>query len=82
MSNDGGSAFPSPEIRAQDGTGICAAEYGMTLRDYLAAKAMHAFAQGVNNLGGHSPQDIHKGFEALAEFSYRVADAMLAERSK
>ena len=48
-------------------------ELGMTLRDYFAAMAMQAFLMKDVDAGG----DDH-----LAECSYRIADAMLAERSK
>lgn len=44
---------------------------GMTLRDYFAAKAM----------AGYLPGD-YLSSEEVAEFSYRVADAMLLERAK
>lgn len=44
---------------------------GMSLRDYYAAKALHG-------LSGTNWQDE----TALAETCFRIADAMLAERSK
>lgn len=46
---------------------------GMTLRDYFAAKAM----QGVLS-GDDVVHDIHK----CAAWTYKIADAMLAERNK
>ena len=42
---------------------------GMSLRDYLAAKAMQALAQG-------------NYFDATARQAYMIADAMLREREK
>lgn len=50
------------------------ASSGMTLRDYFAAKAMHAL-----KVGGifEKPQD-----GLLAERSYDIADAMIKEREK
>ena len=42
---------------------------GMTLRDYFAAKAMQALAQG-------------NYFDATARQAYMIADAMLREREK
>jgi hypothetical protein len=47
---------------------------GMDLRDYFAAKAM----QGIVD------SSIESGLETqqIAESSYRIADAMLAERNK
>jgi hypothetical protein len=43
---------------------------GMTLRDYFAAKAMQAIANERFNA------------EFLAEYAYKIADAMLDEREK
>lgn len=54
---------------------------GMTLRDYFAAKAMLTFYTpamvGISDGG-----DLIDTPEAVAEFSYMLADAMLAERAK
>jgi hypothetical protein len=64
---DGGPAFP----RTYNGDG----HNGMTLRDYFASKAMNGLI-----LNGRS-MDLSVGVEnALAELSYRIADAMLAAR--
>lgn len=69
----GGPAFPT-ESEAQTGCSTWRYE-GMTLRDYMAAKAM----QGVLvNTGRHKfrfdrPADI-------SEYAYMLADAMLAAR--
>jgi hypothetical protein len=60
MINDGGPAFPR--------TGW-PNETGMTLRDYFAAKAMQALAQG-------------NYFDATARQAYMIADAMLRERER
>lgn len=52
---------------------------GMSLRDYFAAKAMQAIAHESYRLGrefGYTQPD------SLAEQAYKIADAMLAERSK
>ena len=62
----GGQAFPAFSV--VDGSG----QGGMTLRDYMAAKAM----QGM--LACKSDGD---GLE-LAEFAYRCADAMLIVRAR
>ena len=45
----------------------------MTLRDYFAAHALASY-----NSAEHGEWDIH----AIASDCYRLADAMLAERSK
>lgn len=47
-------------------------EGGMTLRDYFAAKAMQAITANYKHLTDSS----------LAQESYKLADAMLAERNK
>ncbi len=47
-------------------------EYGMTLRDYFAAKAM----QGVIATGRNTD------WQGIAEFAYDIADSMLKERQK
>ena len=47
---------------------------GMTLRDYMAAKAMQAFLMRPGSMT--APDDI------IAQAAYNTADAMLAEREK
>jgi hypothetical protein len=64
--NDGGPAFPT-----QNG---CRYDPGMSIRDYLAAAALN-----------HIPELLHANLvnpsaENVAEWSYQVADAMLAAR--
>ena len=44
----------------------------MTLRDYFAAKAMHALITG----------NTYRNCDEIAGDAYRMADAMLAEREK
>ena len=60
-------AFPNPYYSV---------EFGMTLRDYFAAKAMQAFITGY---------EIRNEFNLdcnFAEMAYEIADAMLAAREK
>ena len=72
--NTGGPAFP---LHAHDwhkevsDRGYVNHDFtmGMTLRDYFAAKAMQALAQG-------------NYFDATARQAYMIADAMLREREK
>ena len=59
---DGGAAFPVTHSHL--------IQSGMSLRDYLAAKAMQALAQHGNY------------FDATARQAYMIADAMLREREK
>ena len=61
---DGGPAFPV-------GSGDMRDPVGMTLRDYFAAKAMQGLMA--------SPSD-PASVEIAAEWSYKVADAMLEAR--
>ena len=67
----GGPAFPFTEFQ-KDGAKVSA--YGMTLRDYLAAKAMAAYLVAAN---GNPPEP-----ETTAECAYFMAAAMIAERNK
>jgi hypothetical protein len=59
---DGGAAFPVAHSYL--------IQSGMSLRDYLAAKAMQALAQGGNY------------FDATARQAYMIADAMLKARER
>ena len=65
------SAFPSTfkSLSPEEGQ---AHRWGMTLRDYFAAKAMQAWLVGVNEPGGGR----------CADFAYRMADAMLKAREE
>lgn len=81
MHNDGGPAFARPvsEDRTSgdqvDGNTTVSEQKGMSLRDYMAAKAL----QGLLAYGGNIWKDYPKG---LAVGAYAVADAMLVARSK
>ena len=72
---NGGPAFPAPQL---SDIGACtpAEAAGMSLRDYFAAAAM----QG--ELAGNAGEWRDTSVGDLARWSYRVADAMLAERAK
>lgn len=70
---DGGPAFPATEIH-----GCNSGCPGMTLRDYFAAKAMHAFI-GTQPAGCGDWRDADMWAPAKA---YEVADAMLDARSR
>ncbi|HLV16031.1 MAG TPA: hypothetical protein VKY70_01020 [Pseudomonas sp.] len=80
MINDGGPAFPIHPGAAMDGQ-LVRETQGMTLRDYFAAKAM----QGIISLGSnyaYTKEDMDSGTpaDAIARYSYQVADAMLKVR--
>ena len=70
ITNTGGPAFPAP-------AGVShITEQGMTLRDYFAAKAMQGILASNTE---HEHEDAHI-FDAIAEASYKQADAMLKAR--
>lgn len=72
-------AFPFQETSY----GASGAEYGMTLRDYFAAKIAPIFAVELAR-GDEGIRAAREGRlpSLTAEASYLVADAMLAERLK
>ena len=67
----GGSAFPSPGVVMSHGQQ--GAYEGMTLRDYFAAAAMQGLLADYQTDGKDTD---------FARRSYKLADAMLAEREK
>lgn len=71
MIKDGGPAFPVQTDRGPDGTVTIFAEFGMSLRDYFAAKAMASLMRSCSN-----------SEEQIAAWAYGYADAMLAAREK
>lgn len=72
--NDGGPAFP---VTPTDRSGqIAPTEFGMSLRDYLAAKAMQAGYM----LHMDGTRNVHKDAASLASEAYAVANAMLTAR--
>lgn len=84
MKNDGGQAFPVGGFAYRD-EGFEPPVGGMTLRDYFAAKAMQAALTNdavLARLGKRVSGDLENGYKQLAEGSYGLADAMLAERNK
>lgn len=70
--NTGGPAFPTENERQ---TGSNSWHFpGMTLRDYFAAKAM----QGLQ--ANPTDEVMKMGFDAIAQYAYKQADAMLKAR--
>lgn len=75
--NTGGNAFPVPGDQPDESFN------GMSLRDYFAAKAMHAVIESQLHDGGDVPEEnIPRFLEITAGYAYQMADAMLAERAK
>jgi len=89
--NDGGPAFPGQWFDFQPLTGeqvVREQWIGMTLRDYFAAKAMHAIITEPTYEGAQSFFMYFKkrlglkgeGMDAYAQVAYAIADAMLKAR--
>lgn len=70
---EGGTAFPTQSVTMQDGT-VLYGEFGMTLRDYFAAKAIPAL---LSHSGGYWS---HDNMQRWAVLAYNMADAMLEAR--
>lgn len=77
--DDGGQAFPIPLAPGGPAGMLHAGEPGMTLRDYFAGQAVNAliFAENRRQAAGD-------GYfvGVVAKEAYRIADAMIIERSK
>jgi hypothetical protein len=82
MSKDktGGPIFPVYGTDADDHQYI--EEEGMTVRDYFAAKAMHAQLVDSGASDEAKKQGARLFAEDVANISYFIADAMLKEREK
>ncbi|SEP58344.1 hypothetical protein SAMN03159444_00126 [Pseudomonas sp. NFACC02] len=72
IQKNGGAAFP------QSGFEQWAPEGGMTLRDYLAAKAITVLEPPDDYVGQRETADSYRKW---AQKAYRMADAVLAARS-
>lgn len=74
--NDGGNAFPFFDEQCMNSP-----EWGMSLRDYFAAKAMASMIRmpptGGWNIGLNGTSNGH-----ISEISFAIADAMILERAK
>lgn len=84
--NDGGPAFPSPADRTSEGVIASHQEFGMTLRDYFAAKAMAALIceppwnEGSNAIVTSLVTTTGNAAHRFSIAAYVIADAMLAAR--
>jgi hypothetical protein len=70
--NDGGPAFPLAADLGTEDQPVVVTHVGMSLRDYLAAKAMQGMCAQANLLGTKLSE--------MAGVAYRIADAMLEAR--
>lgn len=75
--NDGGPAFARPGANWSNANGDamgCDAALGMSIRDYMAAKAMQGvLAQSIGTALGSDPK-------FCAQYAYAMADEMLKAR--
>lgn len=70
--HNGGPAFPFGQTDSMSGQLVNGwGSEGMTLRDYFAAKAMQ---------GALANPEVKETAEALSEWAYEIADAMLKAR--
>lgn len=76
---NGGPAFPVKLESIEDNAVVYNCYRGMSVRDYMAAKAMNAFIIGTAGRGELQDADF---FSVIAKHSYKFADAMIAERDK
>ena len=74
MKNNSGPAFPVPDQYTANGEPISQGCFGMSLRDYFAAKAMQAM------LNTELRRDMWASVEKIAIDAYKQADAMLKVR--
>ena len=74
MKDTGGPAFPARHLH------LASNEHGMTLRDYFAAKAMQGLL-AANWCESYRELESSVGWNMVAADAYRMADAMLTERS-
>lgn len=78
--NDGGPAFPKPLDPYPNAQGMESGTHGMSLRDWFAGQALTGIMVMIS-AGKHELPD-PKGPKGCAFEAYRLADAMLAERTK
>ena len=74
-------AFPLQNNKDANGFTIEPLEYGMTLRDYFAAKVDQSFCTCTDFTISGGIKMLWKN-DRIARASYALADAMLAERGK
>jgi hypothetical protein len=74
--DNGGPAFPVPEVRGPDGCGIVEGAPGMSLRDWFAGQALAGILAGPCSREGASLSE----WADIPEHAYRIADMMLARK--
>jgi len=79
--NDGGPAFPAP-WHPEMGWSPRQAPPGMSLRDWFAGQFAASAFVNAENLSLASNEELTEAFSFISRTSYKMADAMLAEREK
>lgn len=79
--NDGGPAFPQPDLSAQGIGPNDRGMEGMALRDYFAGQALAGLAATVSSDYAKELADGIRGGLPTAKAAYQLADAMLTIRS-
>ena len=76
--DEGGPAFPCMRVDANvvPKSPLVPHSHGLTLRDYFAGQAMAGMLANSSNLA----EQAWRSDKCLAEWSYKAADAMIAER--
>lgn len=72
--DDGGPAFPLPDVFRPDGVHVAGGALGMTLRDWFAGQIAAGMAAHSGTMG------LPFGPGEIADRAYVVADAMIAAR--
>lgn len=81
--DNGGPAFPLNRDMSINHIGGRDVSSGMSLRDYIAIKAMAALLSDPNELPDEgTDESIDTFYHETASASYEIADAMLKERNK
>ena len=80
--DQGGFAFPTPEIRAPNGSVLSAGQDGMSLRDYFAIHADVPWNAVIETLSlrGNDRPTIREMVAYRAQLKYIEADEMLKAR--
>lgn len=73
---NGGPAFPTSEAVGQ----VVVTNFGMTLRDYFAAKAMAAIITNPETQHELSGMSADEGSVMISAIAYTQADAMISAR--
>lgn len=76
---NGGPAFPQIELNRTTGD-YCDQHFGLSMRDYFAAKAMHAMLASSEADDFRESEWGCSSLPEICEQAYRMADYMLAAR--